>query len=298
MLLEHIFLYSREPGVDVFGKYISQKYNAESHSKWRDVMDMEQGMIPMKKDETEIEHGPTFKDLSGKVFDKLTVIRPVEITPHGTLYECRCTCGRVCNKWGYSLTGGKVRSCGAAGCRVRRSRSPEKDKEPHVAPEDARIYRFWCELMEITNPKMWRCQADGSNYPVVKVVTISQWKGFLQWSRELGGYSEKKVLCSKKGYNTLTLLNSMNPDGPKGIIAYPQSIEWCYEDQAVEEERMFILKPAKVKYYKDPQNGHVYTRAQLAERYDMPLATLNSRLNRKWTMEDACCTPVHEKDDE
>ena len=283
--------------VDIFGKLKYRNMISVHIPDRRDVMNAEEGNIQTRMDENEAGRGPTFKDLSGKVFDKLTVIRPLETTPHGTLYECRCTCGRTCNKWGYSLTGGRVRSCGASGCRTRRSRAPEK-KEPRVAPEDVRIYRFWCELMEVYNRKMWRCRADGSYYPILTVYGGFAWDGFLRWSHSDGGYSDRKILCSLNGYNTLAPFNINEPDGPRGMPVHPKSVEWCYEDQAIEEDRLLIIKPAKVKYYRDPSNGHVYTRVELAERYGMTLATLNSRLNRGWTMEDACLTPVRGGDDE
>ena len=238
---------------------------------------------------TDIPHGPTFKDLTGMQFGKWRVLRYVKSTPHGSLYECLCTCGACKTIWGNQLTAGRSQSCGKPGCRVRRGRPmKEKDALPFVEPGDERLFRIWCELLELNNASMWRCKADGTLYPIAKVSAgLRDWKTFMEWSYN-AGYNDKKVLCNKVEYGSLFPINESLPDGPKGMIVQLSNMEWIYPEQAEDEERLVVIKPVKERYYRDPTDGHVYTRAQLAEKYDMKLSTFNSRLSRGWSIEKTC----------
>lgn len=53
------------------------------------------------------------KDITGKVFGRLTAIRPTEERRgSNTVWECRCKCGNTCHVPIGSLTSGHTRSCG------------------------------------------------------------------------------------------------------------------------------------------------------------------------------------------
>jgi hypothetical protein len=57
-------------------------------------------------------------DLSGKTFDKLKVLKPVETDRNGhKRYLCECTCGKQKNVLAGHLQTGKIRSCG---CLLKR----------------------------------------------------------------------------------------------------------------------------------------------------------------------------------
>ncbi len=60
-------------------------------------------------------NNPRFKDLTGKRFGKLTVIKPGHHDRWGGLFwNCRCDCGRVKDVLACSLNQGRSRSCGCS----------------------------------------------------------------------------------------------------------------------------------------------------------------------------------------
>ena len=65
-------------------------------------------------------HAANFIDLTGKIFDKLTVIkkvpRPDNLKSGGAYWLCKCECGKEKIILGKSLIQGSTKSCGA--CRV------------------------------------------------------------------------------------------------------------------------------------------------------------------------------------
>lgn len=59
-----------------------------------------------------MKKGPVI-DISGRVYGKLTVIRPLEKTPRGLWkFECLCECGKLHSSTKGSLEHGTVKSCG------------------------------------------------------------------------------------------------------------------------------------------------------------------------------------------
>lgn len=64
-----------------------------------------------------------FKDLSGSVWGRLTVIRPIpERKRNEVVYLCRCICGEEAEVLGYNLKMGNTQSCGC----LRRERTQER----------------------------------------------------------------------------------------------------------------------------------------------------------------------------
>ena len=64
--------------------------------------------------------GGHFKDLTGRTFGRLTVVRFLKFVNHSgnpqsgmcALFECRCGCGTVCDVKSPLLTNGNTKSCG------------------------------------------------------------------------------------------------------------------------------------------------------------------------------------------
>lgn len=233
------------------------------------------------------------KDITGQTFGNWTVLEYVRTTPHGSIWCCQCKCGTVRNVWGAQLKAGRTRSCGGPGCKMKRSHNPTLRRASDDAMDErtADISRFYKEMNELNNPKMWRCRPDGTLYPVALInTTWSRWGAFVDWCHLAGGYKRGKVLCVKKDWTARCPMNQAFPDGPQGIVLSGASMEWVWPDVAREEERELVIKPEKEYHYKDPTDGKVYTRAQLAEKYGIHLGTFNSRLNRGWTIEKTCLT--------
>ena len=51
-------------------------------------------------------------DLTGKTFNEWTVIRKIESKKGTTLWECRCSCGKIGIIRAYDLKNGRHKSCG------------------------------------------------------------------------------------------------------------------------------------------------------------------------------------------
>lgn len=56
--------------------------------------------------------GRNIKDLTGQVFDKLTVLNKTEVKNHKQYFTCLCECGNIIEVAGYSLTCNRIHSCG------------------------------------------------------------------------------------------------------------------------------------------------------------------------------------------
>lgn len=70
--------------------------------------------------------GKLQNDLTGRKFNRLTVIQRVERTPgdrQSVRWECECTCGTIKVVVGSSLTGGKTQSCGCLAREINSARN-------------------------------------------------------------------------------------------------------------------------------------------------------------------------------
>lgn len=96
------------------------------------------------------------KDLTGKVFGELTAVRPTGDRYHGGIvWECRCSCGKMCYVPRLSLMAGQTKSCG------------------HIKYDDLQGMRF-SRLVAIrpsaakSRPKTWLCRCDCGGTVLVK----------------------------------------------------------------------------------------------------------------------------------
>ena len=246
-------------------------------------------------------HGGAFRDLSGMRFGRWTVEEWVRTDAHGSVYRCRCDCGTEREVRGAALTNGSSRSCGGPGCRKKRVVSgPMMPTTLLVAPEDMQAYRIWCDLVEIADPRNWRCQANGSPYPIRGIFRdVKDWPTFQRWMNgEVIDPTEgsRKNLTEKQTYYTGMVLVSREgaplydlDDGvSKGIIAKFEDLEWVDPLQAQREGRLLILGKNKTKFYRVEKEPGVYTRKQLTERFGVTMSTFNARISRGWTTMEAC----------
>lgn len=84
---------------------------------------------------------PAFIDLTGKVFERLTVKRRDDTKNKRVIYWiCECSCGKTCSVSGGQLSGGKTKSCGCYkldkitkhGQTVNRLQAPEYRSYHHM----------------------------------------------------------------------------------------------------------------------------------------------------------------------
>ena len=80
------------------------------------------------------------KDLSNKVFDRLTALSPNGKSKHDKIiWKCLCSCGNYCNILGDSLLRGITKSCGCLSSEKKRG---NKRSEKHGLSY-SRIYYVW-----------------------------------------------------------------------------------------------------------------------------------------------------------
>ena len=101
-----------------------------------------------------------FKDLTGNVYGRLTVISREENNAHGgSRFLCQCSCGSVCTRTGKLLTRGESQSCGC----LARELSRERGLILAVGDRYGRLV-----VVEIMGEKrggriVWKCQCDCGN---------------------------------------------------------------------------------------------------------------------------------------
>lgn len=118
-------------------------------------------------------------DLSGKVFDRLTVLRKEGRDSHGrALWKCKCTCGTDLIVISANLRSGNTGSCGCIRSRFaipKESKSAETRKSP--------TYISWAS--------MWsRCTNSNRNtwkyYGGRGITVCNQWKRFDNFVDDMG----------------------------------------------------------------------------------------------------------------
>lgn len=85
---------------------------------------------------------PSKKELTGKRFGKLTVIRETGKKNGVYMWECICDCGNNINVRGHELTRGHTKSCGC----LKKERITEYNTTHGLSY--TRLYTIWCGIKE------------------------------------------------------------------------------------------------------------------------------------------------------
>lgn len=103
---------------------------------------------------------PKFIDLTGKKFERLTVIERLENNKHGHItWRCTCECGRSTKVASYSLTTGHIRSCG---------RCKPKGKFVDMSGKQFGDLQVVCRGENIGSAATWECVCTCGNSVTVK----------------------------------------------------------------------------------------------------------------------------------
>ncbi|SDX94318.1 hypothetical protein [Thermoactinomyces sp. DSM 45892] len=93
------------------------------------------------------------KDLTGKVFGRLTVIEDAGVKNRSRYWHCKCTCGNTKAIRGSSLANGETRSCGCLQVESVRNRNVVNDV--HAGDRFGLLV-----TIERKSNTLWRCQCD------------------------------------------------------------------------------------------------------------------------------------------
>lgn len=123
-------------------------------------------------------------DLTGQVFNRLTVMKQTGINNHGdSTWLCKCNCGKETIVAGYRLRNGKTQSCGCLNKEITRNRSLTHGKSKE------KIYFVWKAMINrCTNNKNHNYKDYGGRG--IKVCT--EWmniNNFIKWANS-NGYKE------------------------------------------------------------------------------------------------------------
>lgn len=209
-----------------------------------------------------------FKDLTGKRFGRLTVIKRAEdyISPsgnHSTQWFCRCDCGNTSTIAASSLIHGITSSCGCKAIETT------KELCTTHGMTKTRIYHLYYSMRaRCYNPEATSYKKYGE-----KGITVcSEWLGkdgfvnFYKWAMD-NGYEEHLTLDRK--------------DGTKGYS--PDNCRWAtYKEQANNTKATVFLT----------YNGETKPASEWAVITGLSQGCITQRKNRGWTDEECIETPL------
>lgn len=137
---------------------------------------------PIKFDTTVKPTIHNFRDLTGKTFSRLTVLRFVGIRKSRSFWICRCSCGNKTLRTAIELNGGTIVSCGCYQSEITAARNKAGRTHGHNnrnSPE----YRSWNAMKSrCYNPKN-----NKSKYYRERGVTVcDRWRTFENFLADMG----------------------------------------------------------------------------------------------------------------
>lgn len=198
------------------------------------------------------------KDLTGRIFGDMTVLRFSFSRKNSSYWECKCDCGVVKSVRGSHLTGGKTKTCG---CYLKKGMNT-KHKMCRT-PE----YKSWCKIKErCNNPK----SKDYKNYGGRGIIICPEWNDSFQLFYDHVG----RKPSSKHSIDRIN--NNGNYE--------PNNVRWSTRIEQNNNSRKNVF----LEY-----NGDRKTIAQWARTIKIDPKTLRTRIkDLKWTTEKALTQPL------
>lgn len=130
-------------------------------------------------EETELPKHHNFKDITGNVYSRLTVLRCDGKKGDSPQYSwlCRCTCGKEVVVMGCNLKNGNVKSCGCLSREILHKRSFKHGKL------GSRVYNSWQGMLQRCNRKN---DVEYSNYGGRGIEVCESWKTFDNFYADMG----------------------------------------------------------------------------------------------------------------
>lgn len=203
------------------------------------------------------------KDLSGMNFGILTVISRAGSNKGGSaLWKCICKCGEERIIEGTGLRAGRNKSCGCA--------SPRFTKERVIkhGMSSSRCYRIWRGMIT-------RCSEKSSgksrrNYYLKGITVCERWMRFENFFEDMGipndGFSLDRI------------------DGTKGYS--PENCRWA----TIKQQANNTISNRIIRF-----KGKCATVSEWAANIGMKSNTLEYRLLRGWSIEDALLKPIQKR---
>ena len=198
------------------------------------------------------------KELTGKRFGRLLVLRLSRGTRHGLKWSCLCDCGAKKVIYGHSLTTGRTTSCGCYHDEC--SRKPKRHGSVH-SPE----YKVWGEMIQ-------RCYNPANkhfkNYGGRGISVCFRWQDFLKFIDDIGMRLSSKHSIERRNNN-----GDYKPSN-------------CY--WATRQEQQNNMRTNR----RLTHDGRTQTVAQWARELNIKYATLYGRSYAGWSDERALTESV------
>ena len=125
------------------------------------------------------------KDLTGKKFGRLTVLKYHATISRQAMWECKCDCGKTKIVRGSHLTSGSIQSCGCL--RIESVRKAKLVHGDTGGKKTARLYGVWCNMKNRCYNKKVRSYKD---YGARGIRICDDWKenysSFKKWAFDNG----------------------------------------------------------------------------------------------------------------
>lgn len=138
------------------------------------------------------------KDLSGKNFGRLTVIKFLRIEKHRAIWLCKCECGNLTEVTTSRLTSGNTKSCGC----LQKECAIESHKTH--GQYQSRLYRIWGSMKRRCYNKNYKRYKDyGSRGIVVCQEWLEDFMSFYNWAMDNGYRDDLTIdrIDNNKGYS-------------------------------------------------------------------------------------------------
>lgn len=212
-----------------------------------------------------LPHARIKEDLTGRKFNRWTVINREKNKGGQVMWKCICDCGNNGIVSGYSLRSGRSKSCGCLTRELAKKRNHKKH-----GFSNTRIYNIWHNIIErCCNKKDHNFKNYGGRG--IKVCD--------EWLNKENGFMNFYNWSVSHGYRKNLTIDRKNVNGDYN----PINCRWATAKQQARNRRN-----NKLITYK----GETKTLTEWCEIYGISGTTVNERLKRYWSIEKAFETPT------
>lgn len=198
-------------------------------------------------------------DLTGKKFNRLTVIRRAESAKAGIVsWECVCDCGNKTIVRGSNLKNGSVKSCG---CLMHIGHNKIHGMS------DTTLYRKWLSMLRRCNDPKYQAYKD---YGARGIKVCDEWHDFITF---------KKWVDATRSSEDLTL-ERIDVNGNY----CPENCSWITLSEQASNRRSCVM----IEY-----NGETHNLNDWCEKLGLRYKLIHNRMHKLgWSFEKAIHTPV------